>query len=364
MEHIVFDKNKQFKQVIACLTNNDKTQVIQKLTKNNAISIDLESASITIKLPFHAPNWLAELQEISEVQLSEILGKAVNWQVSYQVAAMQSDSSKLAMANIKNIIVVASGKGGVGKSTVSVNLALALSENGAKVGMLDADMYGPSIPTMLGVKDTTPSSKDGKLMAPIESHGIVCNSIGFLVKEEDAMIWRGPMASKALEQVLNETDWPELDYLVVDMPPGTGDIQLTMSQSVPVTSAVIVTTPQDIALIDAKKGVTMFNKVGINVAGVIENMSYYQCSQCGHEEAIFGTGGGKKLAEQFNLPFLGALPLHITYREDTDQGQPTVIKTTHPELVTPYLMLAENVAINLYRDLNQGIEQISFTEVK
>jgi len=360
----VFDNNRQMELVVACLTDNDKTQVIKKIAQNNGIAIDSENALVTLTLPFHAPNWLAELQALSEAQLSAIFDKPVKWQVSYQVAAMQSDASKVTMAKIKNIIVVASGKGGVGKSTVSVNLALALSENGAKVGMLDADMYGPSIPTMLGVKDTTPSSKDGKLMAPIESHGIVCNSIGFLVKEEDAMIWRGPMASKALGQVLNETDWPELDYLVVDMPPGTGDIQLTMSQSVPVSSAVIVTTPQDIALIDAKKGVTMFNKVGINVAGVIENMSYYQCSQCGHEEAIFGTGGGKKLAAQFDLPFLGALPLHITYREDTDQGQPTVIKSDHPQLVTPYLSLAENVAINLYRDLNQVVEQISFTEVK
>ena len=360
----MFGKNKQIEQVIACLTDNDKTRVIKKLVKDNAISIDIDSASITIKLPFFAPNWLAELQELSEFQLSKILGKPVTWQVTHNVAAMQSDSGKLALANIKNIIVVASGKGGVGKSTVSVNLALALSENGAKVGMLDADMYGPSIPTMLGVKNTTPSSKDGKLMAPIESHGVVCNSIGFLVKEEDAMIWRGPMASKALEQVLNETDWPALDYLVVDMPPGTGDIQLTMSQSVPVTSAVIVTTPQDIALIDAKKGITMFNKVGINVAGVIENMSFYQCSQCGHQEAIFGTGGGEKLAAQFDLSFLGALPLHIAYREDTDQGQPTVIKNTDPELVAPYLALAENVAIHLYRDLNQGVEQINVTEVK
>jgi ATP-binding protein involved in chromosome partitioning len=360
----VFGNNKQIEQVITCLTDNDKTRVIKKLAKDNAISIDVDSASITIKLPFYAPSWLAELQELSELQLSKILGKKITWQVEHNIAAMQSDSGKLAMTNIKNIIVVASGKGGVGKSTVSVNLALALSENGAKVGMLDADMYGPSIPTMLGVKDITPSSKDGKLMAPIESHGIVCNSIGFLVKEADAMIWRGPMASKALEQVLNETDWPELDYLVVDMPPGTGDIQLTMSQSVPVTTAVIVTTPQDIALIDAKKGITMFNKVAINVAGVIENMSYYQCSQCGHQEAIFGTGGGKKLAAQFDLSFLGALPLHIAYREDTDQGQPTVIKNTAPELVAPYLALAENVAIHLYRDLNQGVEQIHVTEVK
>ena len=357
-------KNKQLEQVIACLADNDKTQTIAKLNKDGFISLDLNSAVITLKLPFYAPNWLAELQQSSVEQLRNILGSQVNWHVSHQVTAMQSDTSKAPLVNIKNIIVVASGKGGVGKSTVSVNLALALSENGAKVGILDADMYGPSIPTMLGVKGASPSSADGKLMLPIEGCGIVCNSIGFLVKEEDAMIWRGPMASKALGQVLNETAWPELDYLVVDMPPGTGDIQLTMSQSVPVTSAVVVTTPQDIALIDAKKGVTMFNKVNVNVAGVIENMSFYRCSACGHEEAIFGTGGGEKLAAQFELPFLGALPLHIDYREDTDQGKPTVIKGENATLISPYLSLAETLAINLYRDLTQVVEQISITEVK
>ena len=360
----MFHKNTQIEQVIACLTDNDQTNTIAKLGADDCISVDADNAVIALKLPFYAPLWLAELQQACAAQLKNILGAAVSWNISHQVAAMQNDASKSPMAKIKNIIVVASGKGGVGKSTVSVNLALALSENGAKVGILDADMYGPSIPTMLGVKDAQPSSADGKSMLPIEACGLVCNSIGFLVKEEDAMIWRGPMASKGLSQVLNETAWPELDYLVVDMPPGTGDIQLTMSQSVPVTSAVVVTTPQDIALIDAKKGVTMFNKVAINVAGIIENMSFYRCSQCGHEEAIFGTGGGEKLAEQFALPFLGALPLHINYRQDTDQGKPTVIKGEQPELIAPYLTLAETLAINLYRDLKQVAEQISFTEVK
>ena len=252
---------------------------------------------------------------------------------------------------------------GVGKSTVSVNLALALAENGARVGILDADIYGPSIPTMLGVKGAQPATADGKLMLPIEAHGIVCNSIGFLVAEEDAMIWRGPMASKALSQVINETDWQGLDYLVVDMPPGTGDIQLTMSQNVPVTAAVVVTTPQDVALIDAKKGISMFNKVSVNVAGIIENMSLYSCSQCGHQEAIFGTGGGKKLAEQFNLPFLGALPLHIKYREDTDQGLPTVIKGESEVLIAPFLSLAETLAINLYRDLSIALPEITITNL-
>ena len=360
----MFHKKTQFEQVIACLTNNDRTRTIAKLNADGCISIEPDNAVIALKLPFYAPLWLAELQQSCAMQLNDILGAPVNWNISHQVAAMQGDVSNPPLAKIKNIIVVASGKGGVGKSTVSVNLALALSENGAKVGILDADIYGPSIPTMLGVKNAQPSSIDGKLMLPIEACGLVCNSIGFLVKEEDAMIWRGPMASKALSQVLNETDWPELDYLVVDMPPGTGDIQLTMSQNVPVTSAVVITTPQDIALVDAKKGITMFNKVAVNVAGVIENMSFYRCGECGHEEAIFGTGGGEKLAAQFTLPFLGALPLHINYRQDTDQGKPTVIKGEQPELISPYLILAETLAINLYRDLKQVGEQISITEVK
>ncbi|MFT6986250.1 MAG: ATP-binding protein involved in chromosome partitioning [Psychromonas sp.] len=360
----MFNKNRLVQHVIDCLVDCDPLKVVSKLVQNGLIKIDPKAALITCHLPFYAPLWLSSLQADSAAQLEKLFAQKVSWEIKYNVAALQSDSSKTTLANIKNILVVASGKGGVGKSTVTVNLALALANNGAKVGILDADIYGPSIPTMLGVKNAQPSSTDGKLMQPIAAHGIVCNSIGFLVKEEEAMIWRGPMASKALSQVLNETDWPALDYLVVDMPPGTGDIQLTMSQKVPVTSAVVVTTPQDIALIDAKKGVSMFNKVKVNVAGIIENMSFYNCSQCGHQEAIFGTGGGQKLAAQFDLPFLGALPLHSSYREDTDQGSPTVVKGQKTELISPYLTLAETLAINLYRDLNQATEQINITEVK
>jgi len=358
-----FKKNNLLEQVIECLINNDSANVVIKLNKNKAITVDQDSATINIKLPFYAPIWLTQLQVDSETQLNALFGKQVLWNVSNNVEALQKDTKKSNLPKIKNIIVVASGKGGVGKSTVSVNLALALAENGANVGMLDADIYGPSIPTMLGVKNAQPVSGDGKLMQPIEAHGIVCNSIGFLVKEEDAMIWRGPMASKALSQVLNETDWPNLDYLVVDMPPGTGDIQLTMSQNVPTTSALVVTTPQDVALVDARKGITMFNKVDVNVAGIIENMSIYACSQCGHEEAIFGTGGGKKLAEQFSIPFLGALPLHINYRQDTDQGLPTVIKGEQNALISPFLNLAETLAINLYRDLNVALPEITITNL-
>lgn len=359
-----FNKKSLLEKVYTCLIEHDSTGVLPKLIENKAISITEQKSEICITLPFYAPMWLSELQELCDIQLGELFSCAYSWKIEYHIAALQNDATKTALPKIKNIIAVSSGKGGVGKSTVSVNLALALANNGARIGILDADIYGPSIPTMLGVKGAQPLSADGKLMLPIEAHGIVCNSIGFLVNDEDAMIWRGPMASKALSQVLNETDWPDLDYLIVDMPPGTGDIQLTMSQNVPVSSALIVTTPQDVALIDAKKGVTMFNKVGVNVAGIIENMSFYTCKQCGHAEAIFGTGGGKKLAQQFNLPFLGELPLHLSYREDTDQGKPTVIKNSESELSIAYLRLAERVSINLYRDLKQAIEAISITEIK
>jgi ATP-binding protein involved in chromosome partitioning len=351
------------KKMMACLKDIDPKGVFEQLITQKCIKIDEEQGIISLDLPFYAPNWLAKLQSESNKKLAVILGKSVKWVLNYRIAAMQSEAGKANLAKIKNIIVVASGKGGVGKSTVSVNLALALSKNGAQVGLLDADIYGPSLPTMLGQKEAKPTSNDGKLMEPILAHGLACNSIGFLVHEDEAMISRGPMASKALQQVLNETNWPFLDYLIVDMPPGTGDIQLTMSQSVPVTSAVIVTTPQDIALIDAKKGIAMFNKVNTHVAGIIENMSMYTCGKCGHQEAIFGTGGGEKLAAQFDLPYLGELELNINYRKDTDGGMPTVIKNSNAKLVAPYLDLAETLAINLYRDLQPAVEQIKITQL-
>ncbi|GLS89049.1 iron-sulfur cluster carrier protein [Psychromonas marina] len=361
---MLFKKTSLQDKIFALLSDAGNDVVLKKLKQDKRLSFDDKSSTLTINLPFYAPLWEAELQQKNTTKIHKLLGKTLNWDIQHDVIALQSTSATTSLEKIKNIIVVASGKGGVGKSTVSVNLALALAENGANVGILDADIYGPSMPTLLGVKDAKPSSADGKLMLPIEAHGIVCNSIGFLVAEEDAMIWRGPMASKALQQVLNETDWPELDYLIVDMPPGTGDIQLTMSQNVPVSSAVIVTTPQDVALIDAKKGVTMFNKVETHISGIIENMSLYTCSQCGHSEAIFGTGGGEKLAEQFDLPFLGRLPLHINYREDSDQGAPTVSKGEQPTLVEPYLKLAETLAINLYRDLKPASQKINIMELK
>jgi ATP-binding protein involved in chromosome partitioning len=229
------------------------------------------------------------------------------------------------LPNVRNIIAVASGKGGVGKSTVAVNLALALASEGATTGLLDADIYGPSQPQMLGLAGTAPTSDDGKTMNPLEAHGVQVMSIGFLVDADQPMIWRGPMVTSALNQLLHQTNWRDLDYLIVDMPPGTGDIQLSLSQQVPVSGAVIVTTPQNIATLDARKGLAMFRKVSVPVLGIIENMSTHVCSQCGHEEPIFGTGGGERMAQDFDVELLGQLPLDARIREQTDSGEPTVV---------------------------------------
>lgn len=251
------------------------------------------------------------------------------------------------VTNVKNIIAVASGKGGVGKSATSVNLAFALQAQGAKVGLLDADIYGPSIPIMLGNPQAHPQSEDNRHMIPLNCEGVVANSIGYLVPPENATIWRGPMASKALQQLVNETLWPELDYLIVDMPPGTGDIQLTLAQQIPITAAVIVTTPQDIALADAKKGIAMFNKVDVPVLGLVENMSYYLCSNCGHKDYVFASGGGQRLATEFGLPLLGQIPLDIVIREHADGGKPLLHQLPNSALSLAYSDLAFNVSKQL-----------------
>ena len=250
------------------------------------------------------------------------------------------------LPGVKNVIAVASGKGGVGKSTTAVNLALALAAEGAQVGLLDADIYGPSQPTMTGTSGQ-PDSLDGKLMEPKRAMGLQINSIGFLVKEEQAMIWRGPMASQALEQLITQTRWDNLDYLIVDMPPGTGDVQLTMAQKVPVTGAVIVTTPQDIALIDARKGITMFQKVGVPILGIVENMAVHVCSNCGHVEHIFGADGGKNLAAANGMDYLGALPLALSIREQADAGRPTVAADPEGEVAGLYKAIARSVAVKV-----------------
>jgi len=250
------------------------------------------------------------------------------------------------LPNVKNIIAVASGKGGVGKSTTAANLALALAAEGASVGMLDADIYGPSLPMMLGISGR-PESPDNQSMNPLTGHGIQANSIGFLIEQDNPMVWRGPMVTSALEQLLRQTNWKDLDYLIVDMPPGTGDIQLTLSQKVPVTGAVIVTTPQDIALLDAKKGLKMFEKVGIPILGIVENMSTHICSNCGHEEHIFGAGGGERMAKEYGVEILGQLPLDIAIRERTDAGQPTVVSDPGGRIAETYRAIARKVAISI-----------------
>ena len=250
------------------------------------------------------------------------------------------------LPKVKNVIAVASGKGGVGKSTTTVNLALALAAEGASVGILDADIYGPSQPMMMGLSGR-PESEDGKTIQPLENYGVQVMSIGFMIEPDQAMIWRGPMATQALDQLLNQTQWRELDYLLIDMPPGTGDIALTLSQRVPLTGAIIVTTPQDIALLDAKKGLKMFEKVGVPILGIVENMAVYCCPNCGHTEHIFGADGGKKMAAEYKVDYLGALPLNMSIREQADSGRPTVVADPDGEIAATYKAVARQVAVKI-----------------
>ncbi len=263
------------------------------------------------------------------------------------------------MDQVKHIVAVASGKGGVGKSTTAVNLALALKQHGAAVGLLDADIYGPSQQVMLGIADATqPEQRDGKWLLPVEAHGLKTMSMGYLVTERTPMVWRGPMAGGALQQMLEQTLWGELDYLIIDMPPGTGDIQLTLSQKASVAGAVIVTTPQDIALLDARKGIEMFAKVDISVLGVIENMAVHTCSQCGHSEHIFGAEGGERVAAEYGVPLLGALPLALSIREQTDSGAPTVVAEPQSEIAGVYLQVARSVMDSLAGEASRGGPEI------
>ncbi|MCW8908104.1 MAG: iron-sulfur cluster carrier protein ApbC [Sedimenticola sp.] len=304
------------------------------------INIDGDKVKVSVELGFPAKGFRDELANALKAQIAGVEGVAsVEVDVDWKIVAHSVQKSLKPIDNVKNIIAVASGKGGVGKSTTSINLALALAEEGAKVGLLDADIYGPSQPRMLGVSGQ-PESKDGKTLEPMENYGIQAMSIGFLIDEETPMIWRGPMVTQALEQLLNDTNWDSLDYLIIDLPPGTGDTQLTLAQKVPVSGAVVVTTPQDIALLDARKGFKMFEKVEVPVLGIVENMSTHICSQCGHEEHIFGEGGGSRMAEQYGVNFLGALPLDIRIREETDGGKPTVVADPEARISQIYREIA------------------------
>lgn len=311
------------------------------------ISIDGGRVKVTVELGFPAKG-------IEETIISELKGRiealepvdSATIDLSSKVEAHKVQAALKPVDGVKNIIAVASGKGGVGKSTTSVNLALALAEEGASVGLLDADIYGPSQPRMMGVQGQ-PETKDGKTLEPKENYGVQVMSIGFLIEEETPMIWRGPMVVQALNQLLNDTNWRDLDYLIIDLPPGTGDTQLTLAQSVPVSGCVIVTTPQDIALLDARKGLKMFEKVEVPVLGIVENMSTHVCSNCGHEEHIFGAGGGKEMAEQYNIELLGSLPLDIRIREETDGGKPTVAAEPDSDIALAYREIARKTAAKL-----------------
>ncbi|OBW95524.1 sodium:proton antiporter [Gallibacterium salpingitidis] len=329
------------------------------------LSLENNKLQITLTMPFAWNSGFADLKQALTNELAQLTNvNEVEWQLNYQIATLKRANNQPAVNGVKNIIAVTSGKGGVGKSTTAVNLALALQAQGAKVGILDADIYGPSIPYMLGAEGQRPTSPDNQHMVPIVAHGLKSNSIGYLMEADSATIWRGPMASSALSQLLNETWWTDLDYLVIDMPPGTGDIQLTLSQQIPVTGALVVTTPQDIALLDAIKGIAMFKRVSVPVLGIIENMSVHICANCGHHEAIFGTGGAEKVAQKYDIKLLGQLPLHIRLREDLDQGKPTVVAAPDHEITQAFLALAQTVAAELYWQGETIPAEIMIREVK
>ncbi|MEX1057382.1 MAG: iron-sulfur cluster carrier protein ApbC [Natronospirillum sp.] len=303
-----------------------------------------DELTVTLELAYPAKLFGPGLATLVSHQLEALFSGKITVNVTWTVARQPTGGQTPAMENVKNIIAVASGKGGVGKSTTAVNMALAMAREGARVGLLDADIYGPSQGMMLGLPaGTKPETQEGKWFIPIAAHGIQAMSMAFLAGDKTPMVWRGPMVSGALQQLLGQTLWEDLDYLVVDMPPGTGDIQLTFAQKVPATGSVIVTTPQDIALLDAKKGIEMFRKVNIPVLGVVENMAMHICSHCGHEEAIFGQGGGEKLAQDYDVDILASLPLDMQIRLQTDGGAPTVVADPDSDIALHYLLMARRV---------------------
>ncbi len=313
-------------------------------------SVTLAGGVLTVELVLGFPcgDYVGELKAALQNHLGPLLGGVrLDLSLRANITAHAVQRTLKPLENVKNIVAVASGKGGVGKSTTAANLALAWAAQGAKVGLLDADIYGPSQPLMMGLAGAKPVSADGKHLTPLRAHGVEVMSIGFMIDQEQPMAWRGPMVTQALTQLLGDTNWGELDYLVVDMPPGTGDIQLTLAQRVPVSGAVIVTTPQDIALLDARKGLKMFEKVEVRVLGVVENMSIHVCSQCGHVEHVFGSGGGSRMAAQYGVQLLGELPLDIRIREDADGGTPTVVSEPESTRAKAYFQMARRTAARL-----------------
>jgi ATP-binding protein involved in chromosome partitioning len=325
--------------------NTGKDFVSGRQVRN--VSVEGGSVSLEVELGYPARSQHAALRQKLVEAARRVEGvDNVSVSIGTKIIAHAVQRGVQLLPGVKNIVAVASGKGGVGKSTTAVNLALALASEGASVGILDADIYGPSQPMMMGVSGR-PDSTDGATMNPLQNYGVQVNSIGFLVEEDQAMIWRGPMATQALEQLLRQTNWQNLDYLIVDMPPGTGDIALTLSQRVPLTGAVVVTTPQDIALIDAKKGIRMFEKVGVPILGVVENMAVHVCEKCGHAEHVFGEGGGARMAKDFGVDYLGGLPLNLRIRLDADNGRPTVVNQPDGEIAALYKAVARQVAVKI-----------------
>jgi ATP-binding protein involved in chromosome partitioning len=325
--------------------NTGRDFVSTKQLKN--LKVEGGDVTFDVELGYPAKSQMPALRKALIAAVRTLAGvDNVSVNMSSKIVAHAVQRGVQLMPKVKNIVAVASGKGGVGKSTTAVNLALALAAEGASVGILDADIYGPSQPMMMGIQGR-PESADGQTMEPMTNYGVQVMSIGFLVDADNPMIWRGPMVTQALEQLLRQTNWSDLDYLIVDMPPGTGDIQLTLSQKVPLTGAIIVTTPQDIALLDAKKGLKMFEKVGVPILGIVENMAVHVCPSCGHVEHIFGADGGKRMAEQYGVEYLGALPLNLSIREQADAGRPSVVSDPDGEIAAIYKTVARQVAVKI-----------------